>query len=313
MAKTSIQWTDFSWNPLRARNLKTGNIGWYCTHASQGCANCYAETFNMRLGTGLPFKPGHRDEVELYLDKKTMTAPLRWTRPRKIFVCSMSDLFGDFVSDADIGAVFAVMALCPQHTFQVLTKRSERMRDLVPQILSAPLPNVWLGVSCEDQETADQRIPHLLDTPAAVRFISAEPLLGPIRLRETLSDDWLASGKSGERKGLSWCIIGGESGPKARPMHPDWARSLRDQCQTAGVAFFYKQTGEHSVVYDRDVCDPDWRRCDIVKNETPRGQWLNLAGGQGFHGERVVRVDRVGKAKAGRLLDGIEHNAFPPS
>ncbi len=219
--KSAIEWTDASWTPIRARNKATGKVGWHCVHASPGCQFCYAEGLNKRLGTGLPFKPGHEKDIEIFLDEEMLLAPLRWKRPRMIFVCSMTDLFADFVPDEMIDKLFAVMALAPQHTFQVLTKRSKRMRAYMAEcdgsqewdgsaFLTAwprrmgvanamgeisfamnydvqlgrvhvlPLPNVWLGVSAEDQPRADERIPDLLASPAALRFVSAEPLLGPI-------------------------------------------------------------------------------------------------------------------------------------
>ena len=269
---SAIEWTDASWTPIRALNRVTGKVGWHCEHASPGCIHCYSETFNeRRLGTGLPFKPGHRGNVEHFLDVKMLLAPLRWRRPRKIFVCSMTDLFGDWVPDAWIDRVFAVMALAPQHTFQVLTKRSARMRAYLqsgratPVGMEAmditlhahardprssvgagvkltgdiahlkvwPLPNVWLGVSAEDQHRFDQRVADLYNTPAALRFFSFEPLLGEINAVGPLSTG-----------AFGWAIVGGESGPSARPMHPDWARSIRDQCAAAGVSFHFKQWGE---------------------------------------------------------------------
>ena len=220
-ARSAIEWTDASWNPIRARNIKTGKIGWHCEHATTGCEFCYAEGINKRLGTGLPFKPGHRADIEIFLDEGMLLAPLRWKRPRRIFVGSMTDLFADFVTDAMLDRIFAVMALCPQHTFQVLTKRAARMREYIESIkplpnapwdrlteiamdigytargqggngglVKRPLPNAWLGVSCERQEEADERIPLLLQTPAAVRFISAEPLLGPVDLSDRLMFWW---------------------------------------------------------------------------------------------------------------------------
>lgn len=166
-----------------------------------------------------------------------------------------------------------------------------------------PFPNIWFGVSAENQAMADERIPVLLQTPAAVRFVSCEPLLGAVYLAHFL-------GATGNVAGLDWVIAGGETGPGARPMHPDWARSLRDQCQAAGVPFFFKSRGEHLPVYDRDD-DPDWRQCTEVERETPHGRWLNLAGGYGFHGQRVVRVVRIGKRHTGRRLDGREWNQMP--
>lgn len=400
--RSKIEWTDASWNPVRATriNVRDGatRTGWHCEHVSEGCRNCYAERINLRLGTGLAFKPGHlhrtddtveppvlHGDVSPFLDEKMLTQPLRWKRARRIFVGSMTDLFADFVTDDTLDRIFAVMALCPQHTFQVLTKRPARMRaycaapdtykrawtaasDIADTIhaLAAngaawggetpwPLRNVWLGVSAEDQATADERIPLLLATPAAVRFVSYEPALGPVDFRPWLSeDDGCESCDDGgdgpprcsrsdipreqqcprnfaveecdvgptdsegvpeyvgmRRIMLDWIICGGESGSGARPMHPDWARSVRDQCAVAGVPFFFKQWGEWVPVYDRDRDDPDWQNCRVVEAAPVRGQWLNLAGGQGFHGERVVRVNRVGKKAAGRLLDGRTHDAFP--
>lgn len=300
--KSAIEWTDASWTPIRARNMKTGKIGWHCEHDTTGCEFCYSEAFNKRLGTGLPFKPGHRKDIELFLDETMLMQPLRWKKPRMIFVCSMTDLFADFVNDNWIDCVFAVMALCPQHTFQVLTKRAERMREYVSEIVGdpqrftkyaargcaiarlfgrerevpvrMPLPNVWLGVSAERQQEADERIPHLLQTPAAIRFVSCEPLLGPIDL-DCPDIDWMkypeGNGIVGNKLKFDWIIVGGESGPGARRMDARWARSLRDQCEQADIPFFFKQWGAHD-------------------SET---------------------FDRVGKKSAGRLLDGKEHNTFP--
>lgn len=271
--KTGIEWTDATWNPI------TG-----CDKVSPGCDRCYAETFAERWrGTeGHYFERGF--DVQLRPDK--LDLPLRWTKPRKVFVNSMSDLFHNKVPDDYIARVFAVMAYAHRHTFQLLTKRHGRMRSLlssqrfvelfdiefckVPDwaerypdpdyaghLMDGPLSNVWMGVSAEDQKRADLRIPALLDTPAAVRFVSAEPLLGSIELKQhwlhpvmrTPSPESNAIGRRiGKAHGvgfIDWVIVGGESGPGARPMHPDWARSLRDQCESAGVAFHMKQYGEH--------------------------------------------------------------------
>jgi protein gp37 len=239
--------------------------------ATPGCEFCFSERQNKWIGTGLPFKPGHRNDVELFLDKEMLLSPLRWRRPRMIFVCSMTDLFADFVPDEWIDRMFSIMTRCPQHKFQVLTKRCERMRRYLSiaddaeawrvhlsvqlDVLGAgyieqqdwkwPLPNLWVGVSSEDQRRADERIPDLLATPAAVRFVSYEPALGPINLhsarcRETGS----CSVRPACLGGLDWFICGGESGPRARPMHPSWVRAARDQCVAANVSFFMKQWGE---------------------------------------------------------------------
>jgi protein gp37 len=328
--RSKIEWTDASWTPIRARDLMSNKTGWHCEHVTTGCEHCYAERMNKRLGTGLPFKPGLRSQLSIFLDEDMLTAPLRWRKPRMIFVCSMSDLFAEFVKDEWIDRVFAVMALCPQHTFQVLTKRAARMREYIGGHAFAisnaidcmtggermlqpwPLPNVWLGVSCERQPEADARIPLLLQTPAAVRFVSAEPLLGPIDLRNYLDgreEHGVDMARAvGSRVGccvgwtppLDWVIVGGESGPDARPMHPDWARSLRDQCVAARVSFFFKQWGEYVPVgNDLSGCAKYLTRSGILVKE----------GDPGYRDSEVV--DRVGKKRAGRLLDGIEHNGMP--
>lgn len=340
-AATVIEWTDATWTPIRARNLKTGKVGWYCEHVSPGCVNCYAESMNRRLGTGLSFKPGHRRDIEIFLDEEMLTAPLRWRKPRMIFVCSMTDLFADFVKNEWIDRVFAVMALSPQHTYQVLTKRPARMRAYLAnpawfgrvayrlaefthmtaesrsrgartaglleslQQRMAPLPKVWLGTSVEDQARADERIPHLLQTPAAVRFISAEPLLGPI----VLPPEFLALGKRG------WVIAGGESGRDARPMHPDRARLLRDQCVAAGVPFFFKQWGEWAP-FTPEVGGNlgDMVRRGEVEIVQRGGEDLvtvaKMTGGRStLPGARYMR--RAGKRAAGRLLNGREWNEMP--
>lgn len=273
--KSSIEWTDATWNPTRG-----------CSRVSPGCGGphkeggCYAEKIAARFSDpGQPFHgfaerttDGGRwtGKVELVGDK--LLDPLRWKKPRRVFVNSMSDLFHENLPDDAIDRVFAVMALCPQHTFQVLTKRAERMREYfavderwkcvcsaVPtSFIRWPLPNVWLGVSAERQEEADERIPLLLQTPAAVRFVSAEPLLGSIDIDAvpvTVAPGffggalrWHHRGKCHEDEGLSyptldWVIVGGESGSEARPFHIEWAESLIAQCRSADCAVFVKQLG----------------------------------------------------------------------
>lgn len=331
----TIEWADASWNPIRARDLGpvgTGpGIGTHCEIVSPGCEHCYAQAINKRLGTHRPYLRTSRDHVSIYLDDKALTQPLRWRRPRMIFAGSMTDLFGEWVGDDMLDRIFAVMALCPQHIFQVLTKRAERMRDYCLRtnrlLINWPLPNVWLGVSVEDQRRADERIPLLLDTPAAVRWVSAEPLLGGINLTRLtvlrvygsalldattgLLHDYHGNdlGKANPQS-LDWVVCGGESGPAARPMHPDWARSLRDQCTVAGVPFFFKQWGEYvsrkagngfegyieAGGSDICVCWPDG---------TVGPGHSDLNKGRGWP------LDRVGKRAAGRLLDGCEWNEYP--
>ena len=236
--KSKIEWTDATWNPV------TG-----CTKVSQGCKNCYAErVFPRTYGSLRKFTDvrTHRDRLE---------QPLHWRKPRRIFVNSISDLFHEEITDEFIADVFGIMSACPQHTFQVLTKRARRCADLLfhPDFVEAvdscgalythtdlhyPLPNVWVGVSVEDQATAEERIPLLLQTPAALRWISAEPLLGPIDLRRLRRPSNLPPFAR-----IDWVICGGESGPEARPFKLDSARALRDQCKTTGIPFFLKQIG----------------------------------------------------------------------
>ena len=351
-AKTGIEWTDSTWNPF---------IG--CSRVSEGCRNCYAErlagrfsakTDGVYAGTtkavnGLQVWTGKINRAP----EETLLKPLHWRplvegcrgleksgvlhdprlvcrdcvkRPRRIFVNSMSDLFHENVPDTWIDQIFAVMALCPQHVFQVLTKRPERMlaylgssetaRRLMEAFAAMAavtpgvkltiqqkadgldgicFPNVWLGVSVENQAAADERIPWLLKTPAAVRFISAEPLLGPIKLPYGSLN--VGPGSSLQRdqqgwceNGLDWVICGGESGPGARPMNPDWARSLRDQCVDAAVPFFFKQWGEN---------------------------WPNEQGNYSLSPEQEAGAtdeddySRIGKKAAGALLDGREWKQFP--
>jgi protein gp37 len=440
--KTGIEWTDATWTPIRARvkadavqiaeakgytsffrrvdNIahpipifQPGKVGPHCERVSPGCEHCYSETNNGRClpnnGTGLPFDRRARELVDIFLDEKILAQPLHWRSPKKVFVCSQTDLFGEWVPDEVIDRVFAVMALCPQHTFQVLTKRAGRMMsylkksDLRKKIAREanvmmrsdrragdsdalshvftwgrlkhaevgeyvnylagiadrcwPLPNVWLGVSVEDQKRADERIPLLLQTPAAVRWISAEPLLGPIDLahidwveemkrdyaqkceqvketenehilrdlldgvrlcqweegrawRNSLTGAWF-DGWDGDsnpeptHSTIDWVVAGGESGPGARPMHPDWVRSLRDQCQAAGVPFLFKQWGEwaphpHPPKHGTNTGAGIFLR--------PDGVW----GNQGdFWDGKAQAMDRVRKHVAGRMLDGREWNEYP--
>ncbi len=209
---SSIEWTDATWNFL------TG-----CSHISPGCDHCYAEALSKRLkATGAH---RYRNGFDLTFHPEVLRLPLSWRRPRRIFVNSMSDLFHEDVPIDWIRQGFEVMAATPQHTYQILTKRADRVRRLAPQ-LDWP-PNVWMGVSVENQVFAF-RAKRLAEVPAAVRFLSVEPLLGPVTLDLT---------------GIHWVIVGGESGPHARPMDLAWARSVRDQCIARGVAFFFKQWG----------------------------------------------------------------------
>nr|WP_047573266.1 phage Gp37/Gp68 family protein [Methylobacterium sp. ZNC0032] len=368
MAETAIEWTERSWNPI---------VG--CAIVSPGCTNCYAMKMARRIelmGTAAHYdgltqqtKAGAVWTGKLALaPEHVLLEPLRRRKPTTWFVNSMGDLFHEDVPHFWIDLAFAVMALTPQHTYQVLTKRAARMRaylsdhfvrdriamaaiDIVNAhsemklasqkwferrdgvdhlIMPWPLPNVWLGVSAEDQRRADERIPDLLATPAAVRFVSAEPLLGPINFRhfrcdETYSPDSdphndldaltgevsnLAVRHTERRAKLDWIIVGGESGPGARPMHPDWPRQIRDQCVAAGTAFFFKQWGEWQP---RKWCRDGGTH---ALNSHPGHSFQKIQS----HPDSIERVGagpdwvalaKVGKNAAGRLLDGAEHNAMP--
>lgn len=318
---------------------------------SAGCTNCYAMGLaatrlrNHPSRSGLTRESGGRAvwTGEVRFNDQWLDQPLRWSRPRKIFVCAHGDLFHESVPDEWIDRVFAVMALAPQHTFQVLTKRPERARayfegrrrsfgrasetlhemshgcseaehdDAVDALdlfdtLGRAMPNVWLGTSIEDQATADARIPHLLNTPAVVRFISAEPLLGPVDLTHSLTRwcvrcaPWEQPCRIGceNRTGLDWVIVGGESGPGARPMHPDWARSLRDQCQAAGVAFHFKQWGRW--LHESQDLHGEWDWSDA--DERGIAHYSTDAAG-------VTMSMPLPKKAAGRLLDGRTWDEVP--
>jgi len=270
--KTKIEWCDASWNPV------TG-----CSKVSEGCQNCYAERMAWRFYSGSDKYTSRSSHFKVQCHIERLDIPIGWRKPRKIFVCSMGDLFHEAVPAAFIAEVFGVMACAtvdcgkrheheeecwqgPPHTFLVPTKRPERMLRFFREELSRemehwqgdaplsvaldvgwPLQNVWLGVSVENQAKAAERIPLLLQAPAAVRFVSVEPMLGPVDLSPWLCDHEWEHGTPG---GLNWVICGGETGPGARPMDPAWARSLRDQCQLAGagVPFFFKQLSGRRVI-----------------------------------------------------------------
>jgi protein gp37 len=239
--KSKIAWTDATWNPV------TG-----CTKVSAGCKHCYAERQWPRLAAMTPSYKG-RIFTDVMCHPERLEQPLRWKRPRRVFVNSMSDLFHEDVPDDFIADCFNVMYEAKHHIFQVLTKRPERMRDFFLGSSGAganaePIPNVWLGVSVEDQATADERMPLLLETPAAIRWLSMEPLIGPVDFYE-LSNGWAQRGYMPWRNApiltdIDWIVVGGESGHKARPMHPDWVCSIRDECKANDTPFFMKQLSQ---------------------------------------------------------------------
>ncbi len=379
MAETTIEWTERTWNPV---------IG--CTRISPGCMNCYAEKMAARFsGPGLPYEGvaemterGARWTGVLKCLPEKLEEPLRRRKPTTYFVNSMSDLFHERVPFEFIDQVFAVMALAHWNTFQILTKRPDRMAEYFTSktttgwdksegrphetsrymavygawcalsvkfrvqqqnSLKWPLPNVWLGTSVENQEYADRRIPYLLQTPAAVRFLSCEPLLGPVDLGQAANkacaglgtigtaamDYHLANGGSEPEDpegypgfpwrfgGIDWVIAGGESGPGARPMHPDWARSLRDQCQAAGVSYFFKQWGAW-VPAGRTCGGPDpysphkpnyspEQLAERPASEYANGRPYRFVNGPGG---AAIMVN-VGKKAAGRLLDDRTWDEMP--
>ena len=211
--RSAIEWTEMTWNPVSG-----------CTKISPGCVNCYAERMAKRLKAMGAAR--YQDGFALRIHEPALEEPLRWKSPRKVFVNSMSDLFHKDVPLEFIQRAFAVMARCPQHQFQILTKRAARLRELAPALNWAP--NIWMGVSVEDQKRS-RRAQDLSHVPAQIRFLSVEPLLGPIK-RLPL-------------EGIHWVIVGGESGPGARPIEPHWVDDLLDQCRAHGVAFFFKQWG----------------------------------------------------------------------
>lgn len=280
MGNTSIQWTDHSVNPFRARNLRTGKVGHFCAKLSAGCKNCYSSKLQTPHLSGLPFLAENRGKVELFLEEKALQEVARRKKPTKYFWCDMTDMFWEEYPDEWIDRCIGVMARTAHHTHMVLTKRSERLMEysqglaaltrqqrgvrmarangfIVPDDTAGgmdwPLPNVWFMVSCEDQPTADERIRHLLQTPAAIRGVSYEPALAPINFDGPELEDLHALG-CGDRdcktrdilpgcRGIDWLIIGGESGPNARPFDIRWAHDIVMDCRDAGVACFVKQLG----------------------------------------------------------------------
>lgn len=293
--KSTIEWTDATWNVL------TG-----CSIKSPGCARCYA----MKLAAGRLRNHASRKGLaefvngqavwtgEVRFNEQWLRDPIKWKEPRDIFVCAHSDLFHEKVADAQLGLIFGVMVDAPWHRYQVLTKRSGRLRRFVENA-SAALPHVILGVSVENQQYADERREDL--RVASQRgwqtFCSYEPALGAV--------DWETWDF------LSWMISGGESGGDSHPTHPDWHRATRDFCASNNIPYLFKQWGSWTVIVDRDKDDPDWRADYTVVNRKPGYRILNLAGGHGFHGERVCLMRHVAKKAAGRLLDGREHNDMP--
>ena len=358
--KTKIEWTEATWNPI------TG-----CSVHSAGCTNCYAmklagtrlQHHPSRAGLTTPTKKGPVWNGQVRFNEEWLTQPLRWKRPRMIFVCAHADLFHEAVPDEWILEIFDIIRQCSydggsnigkigggvgQHIFQILTKRSDRMRSFMKRLryedrgekLAVHLSddgkrpytpsNVWLGVSVENNAHRD-RIIDLGQTPAALRWISGEPLLDGLSLTDIPLNggldehgiQWLFNaltgeqyffddlGKTGSGDGpvmepLDWVVAGGESGKDARPMHPDWARSLRDQCAAAGTPFFFKQWGEWAA---------DTRKLELtIQKHSADTRWIDKDSAERRHYQQRRSdscMTKLGKKAAGRLLDGVEHNGMP--
>lgn len=325
---SNIEWTNKTWNPV------TG-----CNKVSQGCKHCYAEVMHKRL-QGMGQQKYQQDFLKgAVVHYDSLIEPMKWKKPVMIFVNSMSDLFHEDVPFEFIDMVFAVMKNCHWHTFQIVTKRTKRMLEWYRRsnfysklddaylhmmqeysgmksrvcyqqngyIEGFPLPNVWILVSIENQAAADERIPDLLQVPAVVRGLSMEPLLGPVKLSHAWTDpcglpECGHCGGADPEKKIHWVITGGESGHKARPSHPDWFRSLRDQCAAAGVPFFFKQWGEWVSEFHHASDSEKHSPSDIFVEH------VTIDGIADYKGEYMFRV---GKKAAGNLLDGKKHLNFP--
>jgi len=318
MNQTKIEWTDVTWNVV------TG-----CSKVSAGCANCYAERMAKRLAGRCGYPKENPFAVTFHPDRLEM--PMRLKKPSRIFVNSMGDLFHPEVKGEWLSQVFSAMANAhwiKGHTFSVLTKRPERMKSVIEEIgenlaeqrkgvknpdgstthkvtFTFPLKGVELGVSVEDQKTADERIPILLQTPAAMRFVSYEPALGPV----------VFNGPAGGGK-IDLIIMGGETGPGARPMNPEWARKVRDDCAAAGVPFFFKGWGEWAPCPDEEWhgLGPTGRPkqlCVSLDGKHTAGGFMGKVFAAQMEAEGWRPAQRIGKREAGHLLDGREHREFP--
>lgn len=287
---TKIEWCDETWNPI------TG-----CTKLSEGCENCYAEKMAKRLKGRYGYDIEKPFEVTFHPDK--LKEPFRWATPRRIFVCSMGDIFHGEVRVEWIDEVLKVISQCSHHTFMVLTKRPGNIYDkLYGEIPfrffghNGSMSNLWIGVTGENQNRVDERMKDFDKMGDFPRFISIEPMIGSVDLRNYLEVDRVPGGgwfRSDWRPVLDWVIVGGETGPRARPMNPEWVRLVRDQCVAAGVPFFFKGWGEWAKRHDLQADQP------------------GIKGRLWHTWDPDTSVCRVGKKAAGRMLDGREWNEFP--
>lgn len=282
--KSKIEWTDTVWEPVKATNKETGGKGEFCIHASPGCENCYAEAWQPRFGNPIKYRARDKRKVDIGIDEVILQVPLTWRKTRLCFVCSRSDLFGEWVSERMIDQVFEVMEAATNTTFQMLTKRAERMQDyMARRYAKRPPPgNLWVGVSIESPAYLD-RLRALRRAPAALRWVSYEPAL-----------EWVDFAP--ELAGLDWLVIGGESRPPsrpdARPMRVEWARMTRDALAAAEVPFNMKQWGEYCPF--GQLPSPD------VVERARRVQYV--------HG---LPYYALGRKASGRLLDGVVHDELP--
>ena len=299
MSKTNIEWCKRPGTLPEVWNVVTG-----CTKVSQGCKNCYAEVMHKRLQKMMPTKYNHEFLTGAVEHSDLLTLPLKWKKPRTVFVNSMSDLFHEKVSFEFINSVFTVMADCDKHTFIILTKRPERILEFIQwkkkqlmQITWMPSDNVWIGVSVEDQKTANERIPILLKIPSTIRFLSCEPLLGDINIADATKTSVIAKGFSYLNfQTIDWVIVGGESGKNARPMHPDWAISIKNQCKAANVPFFFKQWGEWGKIKPGQIGKP---------------YFPNKLASVDDGNKNFVEMVKYGKHNTGNELHGNIYQEFP--
>jgi len=277
---TEIEYAHESWNPIQDKRKGPQGRGYHCTKKSEACLNCWAEGMNRRFGNGHPFDS---TQVAFEIVEHILERPLHWRKPRRIVVQFMGDMFHEDVQPELWIEVFNIMLKCPQHRFLLLTKRPERMKWALEEFVSLEDCDwIWPSITAENQRRFDERWAFLRQVRASICWLSLEPLLGPMVLPESFLG----------LRNRALCTVGGESGNKARPMHPDWVRKLRDDCKTAGIPFLFKQWGAYAPA-------------DHFPNLKKPGRIINL------DGEPSGQVVKVGKKTAGRLLDGREWNGMP--
>lgn len=342
-ANTKIEWATHTFNPWEGCT----KVGPGCDHCYAENRNArFAGGTSVNWGAGSPRRRTSKSNWQKPITWNSNHEAFfkEHGHRQRVFCASLADIFDNKADPAWREELWVLIRETPHLDWLLLTKRVGNVPAMLPTDWGTGYPNVWLGISVINQEEADRDIEKLLAVPTAKRFLSMEPLLGHVDISRYLDptgvhcidvcpdaryvkDGEIETYKDGNETvplcphcgesatwtgyddGIDWVIVGGESGPNARPMHPDWACSLRDQCEAASVPFMFKQWGEHDLSYDRDRDDPDYRICD--KMAKLPGRWINLAGGHGFNGERVHYAKRVGKKAAGRLLDGRTWDGYP--